>query len=100
VKYVPEFGTNRKDAVTLEQLFLHTGGFPDVPYAQRKWLDQAARIRRFQTWRLQLPAGKKYTYHPTSAHWVMAEIVERLSGTDFRDFFRVRVVEPLGISDT
>jgi CubicO group peptidase (beta-lactamase class C family) len=36
---------------------------------------------------------KEYAYHATSAHWVMAEIVERLSGMDFRDFFRVRVAE-------
>jgi len=36
VKYVPEFGTNGKDAVTVEQLFLHLGGFPDAPYAQRE----------------------------------------------------------------
>src|SRR5215470_16804521 len=97
VKYVPEFGTNGKDAVTVEQLFIHTGGFPDAPYAQREWLDRAARVRRFQSWRLQFPAGKAYAYHATSAHWVMAEIVERLSGMDFRDFFRVRVAEPLGI---
>jgi CubicO group peptidase (beta-lactamase class C family) len=97
VTYVPEFGTNGKDTVTVEQLFLHLGGFPDAPYAQREWLDRAARIRRFQSWRLQFPAGKKYAYHATAAHWVMAEIVERLSGMDFRDFFRVRVAEPLGI---
>jgi CubicO group peptidase (beta-lactamase class C family) len=97
VKYVPEFGTNGKDAVTVEQLFLHTGGFPDAPYAQREWLDRAARLRRFQSWRLQIPAGGKYAYHATSAHWVMAEIVERLGGMDFRDFVRVRVAEPLGL---
>ena len=59
VKYVPEFGTNGKEAVTVEQLFIHTGGFPDAPYAQREWLDRAARIRRFQSWRLQFPAGQE-----------------------------------------
>lgn len=95
VKYVPEFGTNGKEAVTVEQLFIHTGGFPDAPYAQREWLDRAARIRRFQSWRLQFPPGKKYAYHATSAHWVMAEIVERLSGMDFRDFVAERVSKPL-----
>src|SRR5262249_56340053 len=42
----------------------------------------------------ELPAGPAYAYHATSAHWVMAEIVERLSGMDFREFFRVRVAEP------
>ena len=41
--------------------------------------------------------ARQYAYHATSAHWVMAEIVERLSGMDFREFFRVRVAEPLGL---
>jgi CubicO group peptidase (beta-lactamase class C family) len=56
----------------------------------------ARRGRAFavSNWRLQSPAGKAYAYHATSAHWVMAN-VERLSRMDFRDFFRVRVAEPL-----
>ena len=29
---VPEFGTNGKDVVTVEQLLLHTAGFPNAPY--------------------------------------------------------------------
>ena len=28
---VPEFGTNGKDVVTVEQLLLHTAGFPNAP---------------------------------------------------------------------
>src|SRR6516162_2760450 len=35
---VPEFGTNGKDAITVEHLLLHTGGFPNAPYAQSEWL--------------------------------------------------------------
>ena len=28
---IPEFGTNGKDVVTVEQVLLHTGGFPTAP---------------------------------------------------------------------
>ncbi len=31
VDYVPEFGTNGKDVVTVEQVMLHTSGFPRAP---------------------------------------------------------------------
>src|SRR5688500_12394804 len=31
VEYVPEFGTNGKDVVTVEQVMLHTCGFPHAP---------------------------------------------------------------------
>jgi CubicO group peptidase (beta-lactamase class C family) len=97
VDYVPEFGTNGKDVVTVEQLLTHTAGFPDAPYAQEDWLDRSKRIACFGKWRLQWPAGSKYTYHPTSSFWVIAEIIERLSGMDFREFVRRRIAEPLGL---
>src|SRR4029077_10045255 len=42
--------------------------------------------------------GTRFEYHATSAHWVLAELIERMSGTDFRDFVRTRVIEPLGLS--
>ncbi len=99
VEYVPEFGTNGKDVVTVEQLLLHTAGFPDAPYAQEGWLDRTKRLEAFGKWRLQWPVGSKYTYHPTSSFWVIAEIIERLSGMDFRDFIRVRIAEPLGLPE-
>ncbi len=97
VDYVPEFGTNGKDVVTVEQLLIHTAGFPDAPYAQEDWLDRGKRIACFGKWRLQWPAGSKYTYHPTSGFWVIAEIIERVSGMDFREFVRRRIAEPLGL---
>src|ERR1700690_1068821 len=30
---VPEFATNGKDAITIEQVLLHTSGFPRAPFA-------------------------------------------------------------------
>ena len=35
VDYVPEFGSNDKDVVTVEQVMLHTSGFPRAPSGHR-----------------------------------------------------------------
>src|SRR5512134_97279 len=50
---VPEFGTNGKDRVSVEQLFLHTSGFPNAPYPQSEWSSREKRLERFSRWRLE-----------------------------------------------
>lgn len=94
---IPEFGTNGKELVTLEQVLLHTGGFPNAPMAPKLWNDRAGRLRRFGDWRLNWPAGTAFEYHPTSGHWVLAELIQRAAGEDFREVVRTRVIEPLGL---
>ena len=37
---LPEFGTNGKDVVTVEQLLLHTAGFPRAPMASDVFVDR------------------------------------------------------------
>ena len=96
---VPEFGTNGKDAVTVEQLFLHTAGFPHAPFRPTEWWDRARRLQRFAQWRLDWPPGSRFEYHPTSGMWVLAEIIERRGGHPFADFVRREIAEPLGLAD-
>jgi CubicO group peptidase (beta-lactamase class C family) len=96
---VPEFATNGKDAITAEQLLLHTGGFPMAPYAQPDWLNRDKMLERFGSWRLQFPVGQRFVYHATSAFWVLGEIIRRRSGMDFRDFVRERIAMPLRLPE-
>jgi len=96
---IPEFGANGKEAVTVEQLFLHTAGFPHAPFAPLDWLDRQRRLERFAQWRLDWPPGSRFEYHPTSSMWVIAELMERLSGRSYVDFVRERVCAPLGLGE-
>ena len=96
---VPEFAANGKEAVTVEQLFTHTAGFPNAPFRPLDWLDPERRRARWRQWRLDWPPGSRFEYHPTSTMWVIAELIERRSGMTFTDFVRTRVIEPLGLRD-
>jgi len=96
---VPEFGSNGKDVVTVEQVLLHISGFPNAPFPQGEWGSKEARLERFKKWRLEWPVASKFEYHPTSGFWVIAEIIERRTGKDFRQFVRERIAEPLGIPE-
>ena len=39
--WFPAFGANGKDAITLEQVMLHTSGFPTAPMGPAHWSDRA-----------------------------------------------------------
>jgi CubicO group peptidase (beta-lactamase class C family) len=97
-EFIPEFGTNGKDVITVEQVLLHTSGFPAAPFIPVEWDDRARRLERFAAWRCNWEPGTRFEYHPTSAHWVLAELIERVSGEDFRVFLRERVLDPLGLT--
>ncbi|HMQ25718.1 MAG TPA: serine hydrolase domain-containing protein [Acidimicrobiales bacterium] len=94
---IPEFATNGKDVVTVEQVLLHTSGFPYAPLGPPRWAEREHRLERMAGWRLTWEPGSRFEYHATSAHWVLAEIIERLDGDDYRAAIQRRVVEPLGL---
>ena len=97
VDYIPEFGTNGKDVITVEQVMLHTSGFPAAPLSPINGDTAAGRTAAFAKWRLNWEPGTKFEYHPTSAHWVLAEIIERVTGRDYRDIVAERVTTPAGL---
>jgi CubicO group peptidase (beta-lactamase class C family) len=96
---VPELAGQGKDAVTVEQLMLFIGGFPQAPMHPRLWEDRQARLERIKGWRLNWEPGSRFEYHPTAAHWVMVEIMTNRTGLDFRDYLRQRLLDPMGAKD-
>lgn len=97
VEYVPEFGANGKSEVTVEQLLLHTAGFPNAELGLAEVHDPSLRPARFAEWGLEWEPGTRFEYHAASAHWVLAEIIGRVDGRDFRDALEDRVSRPLGL---
>ncbi|HEX2698639.1 MAG TPA: serine hydrolase domain-containing protein [Acidimicrobiales bacterium] len=96
VSYVPEFGTNGKHVVTVEHLLLHTCGFPSETLMPPEWNTREGRLAAFAAWKLKWEPGRAFEYHPTSAHWVLAEVVERAAGCDYRDAVQRLVTDPAG----
>jgi CubicO group peptidase (beta-lactamase class C family) len=94
---IPEFATNGKDVITLEQVLLHTSGFPHAPLLVTVGDTSAGRCGAFARWRLNWEPGTRFEYHASSAHWVLAELLERVTGQDFRQVVQARVTDPAGI---
>ena len=99
IDIIPEFNTNGKEVITVEQVLTHTSGFPLAPFRATDWDDRERRLQRFAQWRLNWEPGSQFQYHASSAHWVLAEIIERRTGTDFRAYVRQRILDPMRLDD-
>ena len=94
---IPEFATNGKDVITVEQLLVHQSGFPYAPLNLLANPTRADRLAAYAKWRLNWEPGTRFEYHPTSAHWVLADLIEGVTGIDYREFVHTRVLDPLGL---
>ena len=55
---IPEFATNGKEVVTVEQLLTHTSRVPDARRsAAGDWADRERRLEAFAKWRLNWEPG-------------------------------------------
>ncbi|MDP7066821.1 MAG: serine hydrolase domain-containing protein [Acidimicrobiales bacterium] len=94
---IPAFGNNGKETITLSQVLLHTSGFPHAPMGPNVWSSSESRRSRMAEWQLNWEPGTRYEYHPTSAHWVLAELITEVTGHPYSDEVHRRVTSPLGI---
>ena len=94
---LPDFGTHGKDEITLDHLLQHTSGLPRAPLGPPLWESHEGRRSAFSKWRLNWPVGSQFEYRPTSAHWVLAEVIYALTGDDHIAAVRQRLIEPLGL---
>ncbi len=95
--YVPEFDRDGFREVTVEHVLLHTSGFPHASMSPDDGADPTRRRRRFATWELEWAPGSRFEYHGQSAHWVLADLIDRLTATDYRRFIQDRISTPLGL---
>ncbi len=97
--HVPEFASNGKQPVTVEQLLVHTAGFPGARMPNPDWEDRERRLAHFAKWRAEWEPGSRCVYHGVSSMWVLAELITCRSGMDYRDFIRERIFDPLQLTD-
>ncbi|TAM65175.1 serine hydrolase domain-containing protein [Mycobacterium sp.] len=96
--YIPEFGTNGKDVVTVEQVLTHVAGFPLAPLGYPQMLRREERLEAFSRWRLTSAPGEVLQFHLTSAAWVIAELCERVTGVPIATYLRDVLTGPLGLN--
>jgi CubicO group peptidase (beta-lactamase class C family) len=99
--YVPAFGQNGKRDITIYQLLCHKAGIPAVPLAgldvAELLLDRKEMLRLIYRTAPDRP-GRHHAYHALTAGFVIADLVEKVAGEEFRGFMRRNVFAPLRLS--
>ena len=97
--YIPSFGENGKQDVTVKHVLCHTAGFPHANLAAPQWWTREGRLEAMRRWYLDWEPGSRMEYHSLSAHWVLVELIETLTGSDYRSYIQSSIIEPLGLTD-
>jgi CubicO group peptidase (beta-lactamase class C family) len=99
--YIPEFGQNGKRDITIYQLLCHKAGIPSIPTTgvdvAELLLDHKEILRLIYRTAPDKP-GDHHAYHALTAGFVVADLVEKISGRGFRAFFRDNISRPLGLA--
>ncbi len=98
--YVPAFGQNGKKDITIYQLLCHKAGIPTIDVedmdAAELLLNPKEILRILYASAPEKP-GHHHAYHALTAGFVVADLVEKVSGQTFRKFFRENISEPMGL---
>lgn len=98
-RYLPEFATNGKDAVTVRHLLTHTSGFVSWLPLYSRYPDKASRIKAVMDQPLAAAPGARYLYSDLNLI-ALGVMVERLRGAPLDEVVHERIAEPLGMRDT
>jgi CubicO group peptidase (beta-lactamase class C family) len=103
VEYIPEFGLHGKEWITLRHVLTHRAGIPAVPAARGldllSVLHDPRRIARLlNDTRPAFPPGRRLAYHALTGGFVIAEVVERVTGRPIKEVLEQRILAPLGVA--
>ncbi|PTU31689.1 serine hydrolase domain-containing protein [Stenotrophobium rhamnosiphilum] len=101
-RYLPEFGVAGKGSTTVSQVLSHRGGFPtlDLPVGD---LDPALLLDWDRMIKMICDApptpgrANRMSYHAITGGFILAEIIQRVTGESVKKFLDERLRKPLGM---
>jgi CubicO group peptidase (beta-lactamase class C family) len=98
-RYWPEFAQAGKEAVPVRQLLSHQVGLPAIrrklsPGQMLDWGLMTSELAAERPW---WKPGSRHGYHVNTFGYLVGELVRRLGGRSFGQFFREEVASPLDL---
>lgn len=98
-RYIPEFGGNGKQNITIRELLIHFSGLRGDLDLNVPWQGQEEGFRRAHEEKPVNPPGAQFLYSDIN-FIVLGELVQRLSGLGLEKYADVHLFQPLGMNHT
>jgi CubicO group peptidase (beta-lactamase class C family) len=98
-EYLPEFGANGKDWITLRHILTHRAGIPAIPGVNvdlELIADFDRVVAALCACRPVSVPGRRLAYHALTGGYIIGAVVERVTGKDIRTFLGSEILKPLG----
>lgn len=97
--YIPEFGDNGKQGITIRQLLTHYSGLRGDLDLNVPWEGEAEAFRRAHEEKPEHPPGSQFLY--SDINFIeLGELVQRLSGMGLDKYADAHIFQPLGMKNT
>lgn len=97
-KFYPQFNTNNKKNITIENLLRHNSGLPPVVKAKKGESYQEFIIKSLSL-PLEYETGEKTVYSDVG-FIILGDIVQKVSGMSLDEFSSKKIFVPLGMKET
>lgn len=97
--YLPEFGNNGKEIITVRNLLVHNAGLPAWKPFYKQFSTADEVINAIMTTTIEYPVGEKFVYSDLGMI-TLQKIIERISGERLDQFLKTRVFDRLGMKKT
>ena len=98
-KYIPDFGQNGKEDVTIRMLLTHYSGLPADLDLKQAWNGLDEGYSRANAAKLVNPPGSTFLYSDVG-FVVLGELVQKVSGMPLDQYAQHYVFGPLGMTST
>lgn len=102
-RYIPEFAAHHKEETLVLHLFTHTSGLPDNLPNNEELRRQHAPMKTFIEGAIHatplFPPGTDFRYQSMGT-LVVAELIQRITGTSIHEYLRREIFEPLEMAST
>ncbi|MEO7332141.1 MAG: serine hydrolase domain-containing protein, partial [Minicystis sp.] len=98
-RYLPAFAAKGKEAITLEELLLHTSGLPADNALSDYDHGREEALSRIEDLPLEADPGARFLYSDLG-YIVLGAVIEKVSGQTLDAFAQSQLFGPLGMKDT